>query len=263
MARRVVECRSAVTPSRLPGLDWALNPYRGCEHRCAYCYAQDVTRFEAGRAWGDLVEVRANIASRLKGELEKGVNGVYGLGTVTDPYQPAEEEYELSRACLAMLRRFAGRVSLLTKSDLVLRDLDLLEAMPGAEVGVTVSCSDEKVASVIEPGAPSPGRRFEALAGLASGGVDCYLMVAPVIPGVSDSEAMLVESIHRAKDTGVKRVMWDMYNPKPIAHSRLADALEGTGLGPVVDVPAERTRAIRALLLKECGACGMTLVDAF
>ncbi|MCU0858990.1 MAG: radical SAM protein [Thermoplasmata archaeon] len=263
MARKVVECRSALTPSRLPGLDWALNPYRGCEHRCAYCYAQDVTRFEAGRPWGDSVEVRANIASRLKGELEKRVDGVYGLGTVTDPYQPAEREYELSRACLAMLRRFEGRVSVLTKSDMVLRDLDLLGTMPGAEVGVTVSCVDEKVASVIEPGAPTPGRRFEALAGLASAGVDCYLMIAPVIPGVSDSEAMLAGSIRRAKDAGVRRVMWDMYNPKPIAHSRLAKALEGTELGPVRAPSVERTRAIRSLLRRECESCGMTLVDAF
>ena len=263
MVRKVVECRSALSPSRLPGLDWALNPYRGCEHSCAYCYAQDVTRFETGRPWGDVVEVKANIVSRLKGELEKRVMGVYGLGTVTDPYQPAEAEYELSRGCLAMLRRFGGRVSILTKSDLVLRDQDLLKGMPGAEVGVTVSCVDEKVSSMVEPGAPSPERRFRALAELSSNGIDSYLMIAPVIPGVSDTEEMLVEAVTRARDAGVRRIMWDMYNPKPMAHSRLVHALESSGVGAEPCMSGECVQAVRKVLVRECAVSDIRLVDAF
>src|SRR4030065_2036625 len=122
MEVRLVECRSAVSPSRLPGLDWALNPYRGCGHACSYCDAQDVTRFEMARPWGDVIEVKTNFVGNLRRDLEKNSKGVYGLGTVTDPYQPLEERYELTRGSLALLKRFRARVSILTKSDLVLRD---------------------------------------------------------------------------------------------------------------------------------------------
>lgn len=263
MVRRVVECRSALSPSRLPGLDRALNPYRGCEHGCAYCYAQDVTRFETDRSWGDVVEVKANIVSRLKGELEKDAGGVCGLGTVTDPYQPAEQEYELSRGCLAMLKRFGAKVSVLTKSDLVLRDMDLLRSWHAAEVGVTVSCSDERVSSVLEPGAPSPERRFRALAELGSNGVDRYLMLAPIIPGVSDSEEMLARMVSEASGAGVERIMWDMYNPKPIASSRLGGALESSGLVHDAADPLGAAKRARAVLSRECALSGITLVDAF
>jgi len=162
-----------------------------------------------------------------------------------------------------MLRRFGGKVSILTKSDLVLRDLDLLKGMPAAEVGVTVSCVDERVSSAVEPGAPPPERRFQALAELSSSGVDCYLMVAPVIPGVSDSEEMLVETVSRARDAGVRRIMWDMYNPKPIAHSRLVRTLESSGIGVELRGSRECTPAVRKVLVRACGASDIRLVDAF
>jgi len=258
-----VDCRTALSPSRLPGLDLALNPYRGCEHRCAYCYAQDVTRFATDRPWGDTVEVRANIVARLKTELVRGVSGVCGIGTVTDPYQPAEVEYELTRGCVAMLRRFDARISILTKSDLVLRDLDLLRSWPSAEVGVTVSCVDERISSVLEPGAPSPRRRFEAMARLSSEGVDCYLMAAPVIPGVSDSEELLAGMVSEAKGAGIGRIMWDMYNPKPIAHSRLMGALERSGIRPGPSASPGRASDVRRVLARECTASGIQLTDAF
>src|SRR5512137_1135841 len=124
MTVRLMECKSAVSPSRLPGLDFALNPYRGCSHRCVYCYAQDVTRFEMGKPWGEEIVVKTNIVAALKKQLEKKSQGVFGIGTVTDPYQPLEKEYELTRGCLSLLRRKGASVSILTKSDLVTRDLD-------------------------------------------------------------------------------------------------------------------------------------------
>lgn len=258
-----MECKSAVSPSRLPGLDWALNPYRGCGHACAYCYAQDVTRFESGKAWGEVVEVKVNIVSRLKKDLEKGTSGVYGLGTVTDPYQPIEKEYELTRGCLKLLKRSRAKVSVLTKSDLVTRDLDLLRDWPEAEVGISIGCTDDALAAKIEAGASMPSERFKALSVLAGSGVDVYLMAAPIIPGLTDSEQMLADLVRAAAESGTKRVMWDKYNSKPMAGSRLRKALEDVGLPSIsANDPGAHTR-IRSILVRECSVRGLRLLDAF
>ena len=263
MPVRLVECRQAVSPSRLPGLDWAVNPYRGCSHACAYCYAQDVTRFETGRLWGDVVEAKTNIVSRLKNELSKGSEGVYGIGTVTDPYQPAEKEYELTRGCLSVLKRYGARISILTKSDLVLRDLDILSGWRGAEVGITVSTMDDRVCGVIEPGAPSAETRVGALRKLVGSGVDVYLMAAPIIPGVSDSGDSLGRLVEAARDAGVRRIMWDMYNPKPLADARLRASLGNLGVGPEVLRAEKVQQGVREVLSDQCGSYGIKLVDAF
>jgi DNA repair photolyase len=263
MEVRLVECKSAISPSRLPGLDWALNPYRGCGHACAYCYAQDVTKFEMARPWGDVIEVRTNIVSRLKKDLEKRPRGVIGMGTVTDPYQPLESEYELTRGCLTVLKRVGARISILTKSDLVLRDLDILTGWPDSEVGISIGCSNEQIASIVEPGAPSPDRRFLALRELNDVHVNTYLMAAPIIPGLCDSEEALVELVRKARDAGVRRIIWDKFNPKPIAASRLRKCMPQTGaqlLRPQTEIEASRARSV---LDRECARSGIELLDAF
>ncbi len=260
---RAVECKSAISPSRLPGLDWALNPYRGCGHSCVYCYAQDVTRFEMARPWGEVIEVKANIVSRLRKDLEKRPQGVFGIGTVTDPYQPLESEYELTRRCLVLLRRFGARISILTKSDLVLRDLDILAGWADAEVGISIGCPDEHMTSIVEPGAPSPGRRFMALRRLNDEHVNTYLMAAPIITGLCDSEETLVDLVREAKDAGVRRIMWDKFNPKPMATSRLRKCMSRIGaqtLRPRTEGEASRTRSI---LERECIRDRIELLDSF
>jgi len=258
-----VDCKSAASPSRLPGLDWAINPYRGCAHACAYCYSQDVTRFETDEPWGEVVEVKANIVRQLRRELQRGPRGVYGVGTVTDPYQPLERRHELTRGCLSALRRVGAEVSVLTKSALVLRDLDLLVGWAGAEVGISIASMDADVASVVEPGAPRPCERARALAELSSSGVRTYLMMAPVIAGLSDSKENIAGVVGTASEAGVGYIMWDKFNRKPMAASRLQEALARAGL----EAPCELTRTeearVRALLKEECGKAGIKLVDAF
>lgn len=263
MATRLVECKSAVSRSRLPGLDWAINPYRGCAHACSYCYAQDVTRFETNKEWGRVVEAKINIVSKLKKELEKGANGVYGIGTVTDPYQPAEKEYELTRGCLALLKRAKASVSILTKSDMVLRDLDILIGWDTAEVGLSIGCSSDDIASMTEPGACPPSRRFEVLEELSKARVSCYLMAAPILPDVCDSEEALTELVANASRAGVVRIIWDVFNPRPMATSRLDRALatRGRSISPVRG--NERAIFARSVLSRECASRGIVLVDAF
>jgi DNA repair photolyase len=263
MEVRLVECTTAASPSRLPGLDWAVNPYRGCGHACAYCYAQDVTRFETGSPWGSVVEVKSNIAQRLKKELSRKCQGVYGVGTVTDPYQPLEEEYALTRSCLSLLKRHKAHVSILTKSGLVVRDLDILSGWPEAEVGLSVGILDLSASSNIEPGAPPPESRFRALQELGESGVSVYLMAAPIIPAISDSEQAVRGLVEMADSAGVKRIMWDWWNPKPIARKRLARAVVESGLVEEAGELASRRPDTRPLLKSECERRGIELVDAF
>jgi DNA repair photolyase len=258
-----VKCRAALSPSRLPGLDWALNPYRGCAHGCLYCYVQDVTGFALDRPWGSVVEAKVNVAHQLKAQLEKGVKGVVGVGTVTDPYQPAEEGLELTRGCLVLLKRYGARVSILTKSDLVLRDLDVLRGWEGAEVGVSIGCPDDAAAARIEPGAPPPARRFSALARLGEEGVDTYLMAAPIVPSASGSDSALAELVGKARRAGVRRVMWDGLNPKPIASKRMVDAVPGLRADLETARSGTWSSRVRIRLERECSAHGIELVDAF
>ncbi len=260
---RIKECKSAFSPSRLPGLDWAVNPYRGCAHACAYCYAQDVTRFEMSMPWGSVVEVKAGIVQCLKMELEKRPRrGTFGIGTVTDPYQPLEKEYELTRGCLMLLKRYSANASILTKSDLILRDVDVLNSWTGVEVGMSIGCADEEIARVIEPGAVGPGRRFEALKALADEGVHTYLMAAPMIPGVSDSKEQIDALLDFANESNVRNVIWDKYNPKPMASKRLREALAAKGMA--MSNPRESgVSQVSRLFSEGCAARGISLSDAF
>lgn len=265
MEVRHVECSVAAPPSRLPGLDRAVNPYRGCAHSCAYCYAQDVTRFETDRPWGDVVEAKVNIARRLKHELSRDAKGVYGIGTVTDPYQPLEEKLELTRSCLALLRRFGARASVLTKSDLVLRDIDLMRDWPGVEVGMSIACADDATAAVVEPHAPPPTNRFGALARLSAAGVDVYLMAAPIIPSLSGSRDQLESLVDAAHGSGVRRIIWDMWSPKPIASLRLREALDGVvaELAELAGSSRGARSSAEAVLASVCSDRGIQLVSAF
>ena len=263
MAVRLVECKSAISRSRLPGLDWAINPYRGCAHACRYCYAQDVTRFEMDKEWGSVVEAKINIVSRLKKELEKGAKGVYGIGTVTDPYQPAEKEYELTRGCLVQLKRAKARASILTKSDLVLRDSDILSDWDGSEVGISIGCPYDDVASVTEPGACPPSRRFAALARLSEAGITNYLMAAPILPGMCDSKEAFEDLVQGATEAGVSRIIWDMFNPKPLAAARLRLALSSKELTLRSSSERSNVDSVRAILARQCSIHGIELIDAF
>ena len=258
----LVRCSNAAPPSRLPGLDRSVNPYRGCAHSCAYCYAQDVTRLRTSQAWGSFVDVKVNIVPKLKKELERGLKGVYGVGTVTDPYQPLERKHRLTRGCLSHLKRFGASTSILTKSDLVLRDLDILRDWSSVEVGMSVACTDEHIAAIVEPGAPPPKARFEALSALADAEVDIYLMAAPIIPELSDSPSQLESLVESAAEAGVRRIMWDSWNSKPLATVRLRDAVERSSMR--VDLSR---RGIDDATLSElrslCRRNGVDLIDAF
>ncbi|KYH33328.1 SPL family radical SAM protein [Neomoorella mulderi] len=209
-------CRSALNRSRIPGMDYCLNPYTGCSHGCIYCYASCMARFSGCQEkWGFFVQVKTNFVEVLAAQLRRPKKGKVMLASVTDAYQAIERKYGLTRRCLELLTRSGLEVSILTKSDLVIRDVELLRAMPAAEVGFTITTLDDKLAGVLEPGAPSPSRRLAALEKLAGAGIKTWVFVAPVIPGLTDAPEDLAAITKAAGMAGAREVDFDPLNFYP------------------------------------------------
>jgi DNA repair photolyase len=176
-------CKSALTPSGIPGADWAANPYYGCTHACAYCYVPKVIHYDdPARPWGRFVMEKENYLELLARQAPaKRQRGCAYLSTSCDPYQPLEQKTLLTRRCIEVLLRADFDVSILTKSPLVTRDADLLRG-DRAHVGVTVTTDDEATRRLFEPGAPPIGQRIAALAALRRRGVSTHVFVGPILP---------------------------------------------------------------------------------
>src|SRR5882762_7811677 len=186
-------CRTALNPVRGMGFNWSLNPYTGCAHRCAFCY---VRAFEkradrpSGEAYGESVRVKVNVADVLRLELARPswIRELVAIGAATDPYQPVEGRYRLTRACIAELGHARTPFSIITRGPMIVRDLDVLQdAARRAEVRVHMSIGtiDEAVWRAMEPGAPPPLQRLRAVRRLVDAGIDTGVGIAPVLPGVT------------------------------------------------------------------------------
>lgn len=211
-----VEARSVINQVKgdLLPFRWTVNPYRGCTHACSYCFARVTHTYldmDAGRDFETKIVVKVNAAEVLRRQLAakrwKG-EGI-AMGTGTDPYQRAEGRYELMRGILRALIDHRNPFSILTKGTLILRDLDLLvEACRTTEVATAFSIGtlDEDVWRRSEPGTPHPRKRIEAVAALNAAGVPCGVLVAPVLPGISDDPRQLREVVRAAIDAGATHV---------------------------------------------------------
>lgn len=178
----------ALSKTGLPDADYALNPYVGCSHGCVYCYGRLYVSNERVReSWGQVVIAKINVHKVLEREVKKIPKGLVSVGTITDPYQPVESVFKLTRRSLEVLLSHGFHVSIQTKNPMVLRDLDLIEAHRDlVDVGFTITTVDRKIASTIEPHAPPPGARVSALERLAERGVTTWIFYGPIIPEVND-----------------------------------------------------------------------------
>ncbi len=202
-------------------MDYALNPYSGCEHGCIYCYGPGTTHSDPS-TWR-VVRVKRNIADRLAKELP-AVEGIIGIGTVTDPYQMAESRFMLTQRCLEILRSKDREIHLHTKSELITRDADLLSDIRGV-VGITMTTLDDRISRMTEPGASLPGARLKAMETLVSAGVNVYALIAPVMSTLDGHERELLEAI---RDTGVRIVYHNPLNMHNVDPSRM----DRMGIGP-------------------------------
>lgn len=217
MVIRTIRCRSILNKSGIPGIDFAINPYVGCSHKCQYCYAVFMKRFSGHtEPWGDFVDVKINAPEILARQVKRLTRkSAISFGTVCDAYQPLEKKYEITRQCLKALIPYKHEVSILTKSGLVVRDLDLLRQLKHCEVGFTVVSCNQKIKEIFEPGSPPVKKRYLAERKLADCNIPTWVFVAPVLPSLTDSEKDIQCLFRESKRAGAHYIMFDTLNPYP------------------------------------------------
>jgi DNA repair photolyase len=203
-------CKTAL--NRVSGMPfrWSLNPYRGCTHRCHYCYARAMRPylgFDAGDEFATKIVVKTNLPEVVRAELGKPSwrRERVAIGTATDACQPCEGRYRLTRYSLEALLEAATPVSIVTKSTLVLRDLDVLTALAhgaGATVYFTITTLDPDLWRLLEPGTPPPDKRLRVLLRLSEAGVPCGVFLAPILPGITDAAESIAAVAAAAREHG-------------------------------------------------------------
>jgi DNA repair photolyase len=189
---------------------WTINPYRGCSHACVWCFARNTHTyldFDYGDDFDTKIVVKVNAPELLRKELSaKRWTGEHiALGTNVDPYQRAEGRYKLMRGILEAMRDFANPFSILSKGTLILRDMDLLkQCQEVADIGInfSVGCIDREYWRTNEPGTPAPERRLEAIRRLTDAGIPCGVLMAPIVPFISDSDEMMERTVKAIAESG-------------------------------------------------------------
>jgi DNA repair photolyase len=208
-------CKTALNrvpdASRVP-FRWTINPYRGCTHSCHYCFARAFHRYldlGIGEDFSSKIVVKTNVAEVLRRELSgaRWMGETIAMGTATDPYQHCEGRYKLMREILRALIDFRNPLSLLTKSTLVLRDLDLfreLNEVAPLTISMSVGTLDESVRRIVEPGTPPGRKRLDILGRFADAGIRTGVLVAPILPGLTDDSEHLDEVLAACSEAGVE-----------------------------------------------------------
>jgi DNA repair photolyase len=227
-------CRNALNRVRGMPFAWTLNPYMGCAHRCTFCY---VRAFEAraDRPWddryGSSIRVKTNVADVLRRELARRSwqREPVAVGAATDPYQPAEGRYRLTRACIETFADAASPFSIITRGPLIVRDVDVLaEAARRAEVSVSFSVPtlDEEIWRRTEPGTSPPRQRLRAVSLLVEAGIDARVGMAPILPGLSDRPELLADVVREARAAGATGVWANLLYLRPGTREHFLAALE-------------------------------------
>ena len=209
-----VTCRSALNPVRGMPFNWTLNPYRGCTHGCHYCFARRYhSQFEmnSGDEFASVILVKKNFVAVLRRELDRPAwrRDYVALGTATDPYQPIEGHYKLSRGALEALARSRTPVGIVTKGPMIVRDKDVLAAVSdaaGCTVHMSVPTVDEDAWRTLEPGTAHPLQRLRAVRELIDVGINAGVLMAPIVPGFSSSRSKIDRTLKAIADHGARFV---------------------------------------------------------
>lgn len=225
------QAKAILTKSKLPGADYVVNPYSGCAFGCVYCYADFMRRFTGHEEdkWGKYVDIKINTPELFEKEIlnlakkhtkqsefKSGNRLTIFFGSVTDPYQGVEAKYELTRSCLDIIAKSEIKndieISLLTKSPLVTRDIDILKKIPHLEVGMTISSIDDKVSKLFECYAPPASLRISALKKLNEAGINTYAFIGPLLPHFVANEESLKKLFMEIKAAGTNKVWVEHIN---------------------------------------------------
>jgi DNA repair photolyase len=189
IAIKEIEVKSMLTKTRVPAGDYVINPYTGCPHKCLYCYAEFMKRFTGHtEKWGDFLDVK-RCAKKLSPARLAGKRVI--ISSATDAYNPFEKKYRVTRELLRQFVNTSAHVSILTKSDLALRDSDLFVQIPNIQVGFSLNTLDDSVRKKLEPFASSAARRIDAARKLHEAGIRTYIFLSPMFPGITDFKAII------------------------------------------------------------------------
>ncbi len=210
---REITCKTVLNKCNIG--DYSLNCYVGCAHGCGYCYARYMQRFHPHEEpWGRFVDVKTNAVEVLEKQVRRLPPGDVFMSSACDGWQPLEETWRLTRQCCRLLLEGGFRVNALTKSALILRDLDIF-AKGKARVGVTVTTLDARLAGLWEPGASTVAQRFEVLARAKDAGIETAIMFGPLLPFLSDDQAALDALFEQAARHQVDVIWVDTLNSRP------------------------------------------------
>ena len=210
VAYEEILCKSALNPVKGMGFNWSLNPYTGCEHRCAFCYVR-AYELRADRPFDDrygrTIRVKTNVAVVLRSELSRRSwsKDTVVIGAATDPYQPAEGRYKLTRRCLEVLRDFSNPTGMITRGPMIVRDIDVLSDLARrADLSITFSIPtiDLDVWRKTEPGTAPPQQRLRAIEKLVAHGIRASVGMAPILPGISDRPEQIEAVVRAAREAG-------------------------------------------------------------
>jgi DNA repair photolyase len=216
-------CKSALNRVKGMGFGWSLNPYMGCAHQCTFCYVRAFER-RAERPsddrYGSSIRVKVNVADVLRRELARRSwkRELVAIGAATDPYQPAEGRYHLTRACLQVLAEASNPLSLITRGPMIVRDIDVLTAAAvraDVSVNFSVPTLDERIWRYTEPHTSPPIQRLRAMRRLVDAGIRAGVGVAPILPGLSDDPKLLEDVVKAARDHGATHVWANVLYLRP------------------------------------------------
>src|SRR5256714_8823430 len=228
-----IVAKSALNRVQHMGFNWSLNPYQGCFHSCVYCFARAHAKLadrDPGAGFSARVGVKANLPQVLRLELSRRSwkRETVAFGTATDPYQPIEGSYKLTRRCLTAFRDYRTPIGLITKGTMVIRDIDVLVEL-SRRAKTTVSFSiptiDEEVWARSEPGTPPPRKRLRVLKALVDAGIEAGVGMEPVLPGLSDSPGQLEATVAAAAGAGARFLRAHIVNLKPAPQEHIMDFL--------------------------------------
>lgn len=224
-----IKAKSIIHKTKIPDADWGINYYHGCTHRCIYCYLKFFGRWRKQKEkWGEFVDVKIN-APKLVAKESKNKEGTAILCTGGDAYQPIDKKYQLTRKVIKNLNPNL-KLSILTKSDLITRDIDLFKRFKDIELGLTITCLDENIKRVFEPFSPSSYARLEALKKLKKEGFYTYVFVGPILPYLTD-----LEEIFKKVSPFVDLFMFEDLNLNP-CRKEVLEAIKKTSLNWKIDI---------------------------
>ena len=226
-------CSSALNRVTGMGFHWSLNPYMGCVHRCAFCYVRGFER-RADRPsdarYGTSVRVKVNVVEVLRRELHRRSwrRENVAIGAATDPYQPAEGRYRLTRGCIQALGEARTPITIITRGPLIVRDIDVLAAASlraAVQVSVSIATLDEDLSSRLEPGVALPRQRLRAIRLLTDAGIAAGVALAPVLPGLTDAPRAMAAVLRAARHAGATHTWSNVLNLRPGTREHFLDVL--------------------------------------